>query len=146
MIHLGSLILKNFKSPLDMEPQLVCNSSLKSTIHSPISAFQLFYMVLGFIMQLYIFLSWLSTFHFFPRRRFLWTYSFSLECIHILVSLSCPFLGRIFPMWFFLFPQFIWINNVKGDHKPCFLALNNCSKPFWLKARVLEEIYHLDLG
>ena len=31
-------------------------------------------------------------------------------------------LGRLFPMLFFLFPQFIWINNVKGDHKPCCLC------------------------
>ena len=62
-----------------------------------------------------------SMIHFFTRRIFLQTYSFSLECIQILVSLSCPFLGRIFPMWFFLFPQFIWINNVKGDHKPLLL-------------------------
>ena len=58
MNHLGSPILKQFKSPSSMASCLIQDSSLKSTIFSPISAFQLFNMVLGFIMQL--FLSWLS--------------------------------------------------------------------------------------
>ena len=36
-------------------------------------------------------------------------------------------------MCFFLFPRFIWINNVKGDLSLIAWALNNCSQPFWLK-------------
>ena len=46
MIHLEWLILKHLKCLLDTTPWLFQISSMKNNLHSPISVFQLFYMVL----------------------------------------------------------------------------------------------------
>ena len=48
-------------------------------------------------------------------------------------------------MWFYIFPPFIWINNVKIDHNPSFLGpIFFTSHNLGLRG-VLENIFLLDL-
>ena len=87
---------------------------MRTHVFSFVRLSQLLYMVLESIMQLSMFLIKLSIFLFFQRRISLQTsnqfhtylYWSSLFLVYLIVHL----LERIYPMQFFLFPHFTWIN------------------------------------